>query len=146
MKNSKKKRENKILSQLLKKSDPIRFKPNIKQNQHIINIPKSVHKIYMPYKPYSHQILSARQIYKSLQFNLKTVLYESPTGTGKTQVSRFKIISLIKGALVFYFQFFIQTKTLQSKSKKKRSKYFSKSIFSSNLILHSDHFTNESGD
>lgn len=51
--------------------------------------------VHMPYAPYDYQQASIESLIKSFVNNQKTILFESPTGTGKTQTLLTSILSYI---------------------------------------------------
>jgi DNA repair helicase Rad3 len=72
----------------------ITLKKNI-SNQFEIPI-DSTSKILMPYTPYDYQETGMKNLFKALTENKRNIFFESPTGTGKTQMLLSTIFSFLE--------------------------------------------------
>lgn len=77
---------------------------------------------YMPFKPYPYQVESVFQIANAIMRGKRTLMFESPTGTGKTQT----ILTSLLG--------YLQNKKITKKSRHKIL-YFTRTLSQMNQVI-----------
>ena len=84
-----------LLAKTFKLADKITAKPSQLNDHFTIDCGKKSQAIKMPYKPYTYQTDACQRLYKALEQKHSKILFESPTGTGKTQVLLSTVFSFL---------------------------------------------------